>query len=123
MRAEADSAIGMLRVTLRENPQHFMRRQRLAWALLLAGDTTRALAEADTGLALRSLASDAVAGVLNARTYAQTAAMAGDARRAVPVLRELLTKHSPITVAWLENDPIYDRIRNDSAFKALVARP
>ena len=100
-----------------------MRRQRLAWALLLAGDTTHALAEADTGLALRSIAADAVAGVTNARVYAQTAAMAGDARRAVPVLRELLTKHSPITVAWLRNDPMYDRIRNDSAFKALVARP
>ena len=121
-RSTADSAVVLLRQAVRRGPRHYLSRQRLAWALLLAGDTTQAMAQADSALALRPMSKDAVFGAVNAQEYAQTAALAGDVDRAVGVLGDLLRKPSPTTIAWLTVDPTFDRIRSDAKFQALLKR-
>ena len=119
MRAHADSAAELLRGAVPGTPAH---RTQYAWALLLAGDTVEALRHADLARAWRRMDEDAYFGTLNTIWYVQIVALAGDVDRTVPALRELLTKPSPVTAAWLRADPTFDRLRDNAQFVELLTR-
>lgn len=54
---------------------------------------------------------------------ARIAALAGNVRESVDLLRKLLTQPSGITVPVLRQNPDWDNLRDDSEFKALLADP
>jgi tetratricopeptide (TPR) repeat protein len=121
-RAHADSAARLVRAAIARNPTDYSPGPQYAWALLAAGDTAEALRQADAALEWRRINQDAFFGALNALWYAQIVALAGDSSRAMRALDELLTKPSPVTVAWLRADPTFDRLRGDARFAALLAK-
>jgi hypothetical protein len=71
---------------------------------------------------LLPLSKDAFYGTVHALALAQIYCAAGDSRRAVKVLRDLLGASSGGTVsqALLRTNPTWDPIRKTPAFEALV---
>jgi len=54
--------------------------------------------------------------------FAKIYAMLGDANFALPLLEHSLSGRAGITVPRLRLDPVWDRIRNDSRFEALLQK-
>jgi hypothetical protein len=63
---------------------------------------------------------DAFEGPQITEALAQIYAIFGDAGSAVPILDGLLQRPSQVTVAVLKLNPIWDSIRNDPRFQALI---
>ena len=63
---------------------------------------------------------DAYGGADITLSEAQIRAILGDADGAVSILDGLLQRPSPVTVEFLKLDPIWDPIRNDPGFQALI---
>jgi tetratricopeptide (TPR) repeat protein len=99
-----------------------------AWHATLAladaglGERDEAVAEAQRAVDLIPESSDRFEGPYWQDYLAQVYAMNGDAARAVPLIRHLVaTNGSNTTRAMLELDPVWDPIRDDAAFKAMLA--
>jgi TolB-like protein/Flp pilus assembly protein TadD len=105
---------------LKQNGDDAATRARLAEALAWLGEKDAAIAEIQRAQALRPESKDAFEGpeiILNA---AQIYSIFGDAGNAVSLLDHLLQRPSPITVASLKLNPIWDFIRKDPRFQALL---
>jgi serine/threonine-protein kinase len=63
---------------------------------------------------------DAFDGPQITQTAAEIHATFGDTAHAVALLDGLLQRPSPVTVAILKLNPIWDPIRNDPGFRALI---
>ncbi|MBS0557644.1 MAG: hypothetical protein JSR27_09565 [Proteobacteria bacterium] len=87
------------------------------------GERAEAVAAGKQAVALIPESKDAYEGPLWLDYLAQIYAMNGDVAQAMPLLERLLqTKGSQTTPALLRLDPIWDAIRHDPAFQALLAR-
>jgi TolB-like protein/Tfp pilus assembly protein PilF len=93
---------------------------RLAQILAWLGEKQAALAEIDQAQKLLPLSKDAFGGPDILETAAEIHAQFSDTGAAVAVLETLLQRPSPVTVPVLKLNPIWDPIRNDPAFKALL---
>jgi TolB-like protein len=99
-----------------------------AWHATLAladaglGERENAVAEAKRAVDLIPESNDRFEGPYWEDYLAQVYATNGDAANAVPLIRHLMTTNgSNTTRAMLDIDPVWDPIRDDAAFKAMLA--
>jgi len=133
-RAGAASAAEALYSSVRKHAQDALalkplnRNIEAAWHVTLAvadaglGERDGAVTEAQQAVDLIPESNDRFEGPYWADYLAQIYATNGDAAHAVPLLRHLLTTNgSNTTRALLDIDPVWDPIRDDAAFKALLS--
>jgi TolB-like protein/Flp pilus assembly protein TadD len=92
----------------------------LAGALAWLGQKSAALAEIKRAQELLPETKDAFDGPQITEAAAEIHAIFGDAAEAVPILDRLLQQPSQVTVPVLKLNPIWDSIRNDPRFQALI---
>jgi len=103
-----------------QNPDDAEAHARLAEALAWLGDKDRALAEINRASELLPESKDAFGGPEITSAAAEIHAILGDAGGAATILDGLLNRPSSITVAMLKINPIWDFIREDPRFQALI---
>ena len=92
----------------------------LAKILACLGEKDAALAEAQRATELRPESKDAFGGPEITEGTAQVHAFLGDSVRAIEILDGLLNRPSSVTVESLKVNPIWDPLRNDPQFQALL---
>lgn len=107
---------------LKYSPDDARLRIQLAKVLAFLGEKDPALAEAQRAGELQPESKDALDGPEITEGVAQVYAILGDNDRAIEVLDGLLNRPSYVTVQGLRVDPIWDPLRNDPRFRALIER-
>jgi TolB-like protein/Flp pilus assembly protein TadD len=107
---------------LKYSPDDARLRIQLAKVLAFLGEKDPALAEAQRAGELQPESKDALDGPEIMEGVAQVYAILGDNDRAIEVLDGLLNRPSYVTVQGLRVDPIWDPLRNDPRFRALIER-
>jgi TolB-like protein/class 3 adenylate cyclase/Tfp pilus assembly protein PilF len=92
----------------------------LAKALAFLGEKDAALAEAQRASELLPANKDAFGGPEIMEEVAQVHAILGDSGQAIEILDRLLSRPSAVTVQGLKVNPIWDPLRNDPRFQALI---
>jgi TolB-like protein/Tfp pilus assembly protein PilF len=92
----------------------------LAKVLAFLGERDAALAEAQRAAELLPESKDAFGGPEVMEDVAQVYAILGEKDRAIEVLNGLLSRPSAMTVEILKVNPIWDPLRNDPRFQALI---
>jgi TolB-like protein/Tfp pilus assembly protein PilF len=92
----------------------------LAKVLACLGEKDAALSEAQRATELRPESKDAFEGPDITEQVAQVHAILGDHGRAIEILGGLLSRPSAVTVQSLKLNPIWDPLRNDPKFQALL---
>jgi TolB-like protein/Flp pilus assembly protein TadD len=105
---------------LKQNPDDESAHARLAEALAWLGEKGAALAEIKRAQELLPESKDAFGGPEITTTAAEIHSIIGDAGGAVAILDGLLQRPSAITVPVLKLNPIWDFIRKDPRFQALI---
>jgi serine/threonine-protein kinase len=94
----------------------------LAKVLAFLGEKDRALAEAQRATELQPESKDAFGGPEITEGVAQVYAILGENDRAIEILDGLLSRPSSVTVQTLKLSPIWDPLRNDPGFQALLTK-
>jgi TolB-like protein len=94
----------------------------LAKVLAFLGEKDSAIAEAQRASELQPESKDAFEGPAITEGVAQVCAILGDKDRAIEILDGLLNRPSYVTVQGLKVNPIWDSLRNDLRFQALIER-
>ncbi len=97
---------------------HVFHAKVLAWL----GEKDAALAEAQRAIELRPESKDAFGGPEIAVGVAEVHTILGDNDRAIEILDGLLSRPSAVTVQGLKVNPIWDSLRGDPHFQALVQK-
>ncbi len=92
----------------------------LAKVLAFLGEKDAALSEAQRATELRPESKDAFNGPDITEGVAQVHVILGDNGRAIQILDGLLSRPSAVTVQGLKTNPMWDPLRNDPQFKALL---
>jgi TolB-like protein/class 3 adenylate cyclase len=95
-------------------------RIQLAKVLAYLGERDSALAEAQRATELLPESKDAFGGPEITEEVAHVHAVLGDNGRAIEILDGLLNRPSGVTVPGLKVNPIWDPLRNDPRFQALI---
>jgi TolB-like protein/Tfp pilus assembly protein PilF len=107
---------------LKHSPDDAKLRIQLAKVLAFLGEKDSALAEAQRASELQPESKDALDGPEITEGVAQVCTILGDNDRAIEILDGLLNRPSYVTVQSLKVDPIWDSLRNDPRFQALIDR-
>ena len=107
---------------LKHSPDDAKLRIQLAKVLAFLGEKDSALAEAQRASELQPESKDALDGPEITEGVARVFAILGDNDRAIEILDGLLNRPSYVTVHSLRVDPIWDPLRNDPRFQALIDR-
>ena len=107
---------------LKNSPDDAKLRIRLAKVLAFLGEKAPALAEALRASELQPESKDALDGPEITEGVAQVYTILGDNNRAIEILDGLLNRPSSVTVQGLRVNPIWDPLRNDPRFLALIDR-
>ena len=107
---------------LKNSPDDAKLRIRLAKVLAFLGEKAPALAEALRASELQPESKDALDGPEITEGVAQVYTILGDNNRAIEILDGLLNRPSYVTVQGLRVNPIWDPLRNDPRFLALIDR-
>ena len=105
---------------IKQTPDDGPAHARLAEALAWLGQKDAALLEIKRAQDLLPETKDAFDGPQITSTAAEIHAILGDAASAVRILDGLLQRPSSVTVAILKLSPVWDPIRNDPGFRALI---
>jgi len=105
---------------VKQTPNDGNSHARLAEALAWLGQKDAAFAEIKRAQELLPETKDAFEGPQITQTMAEIYAIFGDAGGAISVLDGLLQRPSPVTVAVLKLNPVWDPIRKDPRFQALI---
>lgn len=97
---------------------HILRAKLLAYL----GEKDAALAEANRAAALLPESKDAFGGPDITEGVAEVYCIAGENARAIELLDGLLSRPSNVTVAFLKLNPVWDPLRNDPQFQALLEK-
>jgi serine/threonine-protein kinase len=107
---------------LKQNPNAAKLRIQLAKALAYLGEKDAALAEAQRASELQPERKDAFEGPEITEGVAQVQTIVGENDRAIEILDGLLSRPSSVTVQILKINPIWDPLRNDPRFQALLTK-
>jgi TolB-like protein/Tfp pilus assembly protein PilF len=110
----------LLEAQLKESPDAAEMHIQLAKVLAYLGEKDAALAEARRATELVPESKDALGGPEIAGGVAEVHAILGDNGRAIEILDGLLSRPSSVTVQGLKTNPIWDPLRNDPQFQALL---
>ena len=110
----------LLEAQLKESPDAEEMHVQLAKVLAHLGDKDAALAQAGRATELRPESKDALGGAEIAAGVAEVHAILGDNDRAIEILDGLLSRPSSVTVQGLKLNPIWDPLRSDPRFQALI---
>jgi TolB-like protein/Flp pilus assembly protein TadD len=105
---------------LKRNPDAADAHIQLSKALAHLGEKDSALAEAQRATELQPESKDAFGGPEITAGVAEVHTILGDSGRAIEILDGLLSRPSAVTVPGLKLNPIWDPLRNDSLFQALL---
>jgi tetratricopeptide (TPR) repeat protein len=105
---------------IQQRPNDASAHANLAGALAWLGQKEAAFAAVKRAQELLPESKDAFEGPQITEALAQIYAIFGDAASAVPILDGLLQRPSQVTVAVLKLNPVWDPIRNDPRFQALI---
>ncbi|PYJ22142.1 MAG: hypothetical protein DME99_06320 [Verrucomicrobia bacterium] len=119
-RAAFLQAKGLLEAQLKQGPDSPDTLIQLAKVLAFLGEKDAALAEARRATELLPESKDAFGGPEIAAGVAEVHAILGDNGRAIEILDGLLNRPSAVTVQGLKVNPIWDPLRNDPQFQALL---
>ena len=92
----------------------------LAKTLAFLGERDAALAEAQRASELRPESKDAFGGPEIMEGVAEVHAVLGNNDRAIEILEGLLSRPSGVTAQMLRINPIWDPLRGDPRFQALI---
>jgi tetratricopeptide (TPR) repeat protein len=113
-----EAAQAALRDALDEPSRHAM----LARALAHLGEKEAAISEAKRAIELRPESADAFEGPGITEALAEVYTLTGENAKAIEVLDGLLSRPGELTVPLLKIDPVWDRLRGDPAFQAMLAK-
>ena len=119
-RAAFLKAKDLLEAQLKESPDAPEIHIQLAKVLAHLGEKDAALGEARRATELVPESRDALGGPEIAAGVAEVHAILGDNGRAIEILDGLLSRPSAVTVQGLKVNPIWDPLRNDPRFQALL---
>src|SRR5713101_921737 len=119
-RAALLKAKDLVEAQLKESPDAADMHVQLAKVLAYLGDKDAALAEARRAAELLPESKDAFGGPEITAGVAEVYCIVGENGRAIEVLDGLLNRPSNVTVPGLKVNPIWDPLRNDPQFKALL---
>ena len=108
--------------SLKQNPDAAKLHMQLAKALAHLGEKDAALAEAQRASELQPESKDAFEGPDITEGGAQVQTIVGENNRAIEILDGLLSRPSGVTVQILKLNPIWDPLRNDPRFQALLTK-
>ncbi|PYK29265.1 MAG: hypothetical protein DME57_10950 [Verrucomicrobia bacterium] len=121
---QAHAAFLKAKVVLEENakqkPDDADSRILLARIHAWLGEKDAALAEAQRAMQLRPESKDAFEGPAITAQAAEIYAIVGDNNRAIEMLDGLLSRPSEVTVSGLKLNPVWDPLRKDPRFQALI---
>ena len=92
------------------------------WFLALLGRRQEAIREGKRAIELRPESKDAFDGPMYTVALAQIYAWTGDKDDALQLIEKSLTTPNGLTAATLKLDPIWDPLRDDPRFQALINR-
>jgi tetratricopeptide (TPR) repeat protein len=121
-RAAFLKAKDLLEAQLKESPDTPDIHIQLAKVLAYLGEKDAALTEARRATELLPESKDAFGGPEIAGGVAEVHAILGDNGRAIEILDGLLSRPSAVTVQGLKVNPIWDPLRNDPRFQALIEK-
>jgi len=107
---------------LKRSPDDARSHAQLAKVLARLGEKDAALLEAQRARELLPENKDAFGGPEITAAAAQVHAILGNNADAIKILEELLTRPSWITVGSLKADPVWDPLRNNPRFQALLKK-
>jgi TolB-like protein/Tfp pilus assembly protein PilF len=119
-RAAFLKAKGLLEAQLKQSPDVADMHIQLAKVLACLGEKDAALAEARRATELLPESKDAFGGPEISAGVAEVHAILGDNGRAIEILDGLLNRPSAVTVEGLKINPVWDPIRKDPRFQALI---
>ena len=109
-------------VQLKRTPDSEDAHIQLAKALAFLGDHQAAIEEARRAAELLPESKDAFGGPEITEGVAEVHAILGDSDRAIEILDGLLSRPSAVTAQGLKVNPIWDPVRSDPRFQALIEK-
>jgi TolB-like protein/Tfp pilus assembly protein PilF len=103
-------------------PNHPKGHERMAQALAWLGEKEAAIAEAKRATELLPESVDAFDGPVCAQTLAEVYALVGEHDKAIEILDGLLTRPTQVTVATVKVNPVWDPLRQDPRFVAMLQK-
>jgi len=103
-------------------PNEAKRHSRLAEALAWLGEKDAAIAEAKRGMNLLPESVDAFDGPVCTQTLAQVYMIVGEHDQAIAIAEGMLDRPTPMTVATLRINPLWDPVRQDPRFIAMMKK-
>src|ERR1041385_5393765 len=105
-----------------EVPNEAKRHDRLAEALAWLGEKDAAIAEAKRAMELLPESVDAFEGPVCTQTLAEIYMVVGEYDQAISIAEGLLDRPTQLTVASLKINPLWDPVRQDPRFIAMLKR-
>lgn len=115
-------AKGLLEKYISEAPEDSKRHSRLGEALAWLGEKDAAIAEGKRATELLPESIDAFDGPVATQTLAEIYMTVGEHDQAIAIADGLLSRPSQLTVALLKIHPLWDPIRDDPRFVALIKK-
>jgi serine/threonine-protein kinase len=105
-----------------EAPNEPKRHDRLAEAFAWLGEKDEAIAEAKRATELQPESVDAFEGPLCTQTLAEVYLLVGEYEKAISVVEGLLDRNTQMTVAILKINPLWDPVRENPRFIAMLKK-
>jgi len=110
----------ILEAELKQSPDEAKIHAQSAKVLACVGEKEAALVEGQRAMELLPETKDAFIGPQITAAVAEVHAILGDNAHAIDILERLLSRPSWIAVEGLKVDPVWDPLRNDPRFQALL---